>query len=73
MLTMACVAQAVSLRGAMTPRRAQPAGLALLIVTVTAVSTGLLADATSLFAAVATGATIAVLAAGAIAWALRPG
>jgi MFS family permease len=137
MLTMACVAQALSLRGAMTPRRAQPAGLALLIagiaalvlafplhalalvlaaavlagsglgfgyfgaqaeinqlapgdrrgevtaafiasvylaVTVTAVSTGLLADATSLFAAVATaGATIAALAAGAIVWALRPG
>jgi MFS family permease len=135
MLTMACVAQALSLRGAMTPRRAQPAGLALLIagiaalvlafplhalalvlaaavlagsglgfgyfgaqaeinqlapgdrrgevtaafiasvylaVTVTAVSTGLLADATSLFAAVATaGATIAALAAGAIVWAVR--
>ena len=132
MLTMACLAQALSLRGALTPRRAQPAGLALLIagigalvlafplhalalvlaaavlagaglgfgyfgsqaeinqlapgerrgevtaafiaciyagVTVTAISTGLLADATSLFAAVATaGSTIAVLAATAIAW-----
>src|SRR5215211_450394 len=132
MLTMACVAQAISLRGAMTPRRAQPAGLALLIagiaalvlafalhalplvlaaavlagtglgfgyfgsqteinqlapgerrgevtaafisciylgVTVTAIGTGLLADATSLFAAVATaGSTIAAVAAAAIAW-----
>jgi MFS family permease len=132
MLTMACLAQAISLRGAMTPRRAQPAGLALLIagiaalvlafplhalplvlaaavlagiglgfgyfgsqaeinqlapgerrgevtaafisciylgVTVTAIGTGLLADATSLFAAVATaGSTIAAVAAAAIAW-----
>jgi MFS family permease len=132
MLTMACLAQAVSLRGAMTPRRAQPAGLALLTagiaalvlafplhalplvlvaavlagsglgfgyfgsqaeinqlapgarrgevtaafiacvylaVTVTAISTGLLADATSLFAAVAAaGSTIAVFATAAIAW-----
>jgi MFS family permease len=32
MLTMACAAQAVSLRGAMTPRRAQAGGLGLLIV-----------------------------------------
>jgi MFS family permease len=132
MLTIACLAQALSLRGAMTPRRAQPVGLALLIagiaalvvafplhalslvlaaavlagsglgfgyfgaqaeinqlapgdrrgevtaafiacvylgVSVTAISTGLLADATSLFAAVATaGSVIAVLAATAIAW-----
>jgi len=38
-------------------------------VSVTAISTGLLADATSLFAAVATaGSVIAVLAATAIAW-----
>jgi MFS family permease len=32
MLTMACLAQAFSLHGAVTPRRAQPAGLGLLIV-----------------------------------------
>jgi MFS family permease len=36
MLTMACLAQAISLRGAMTPRRAQPAGLALLIAGIAA-------------------------------------
>jgi MFS family permease len=36
MLAMACVAQMVSLRGTMTPRRAQPTGLALLIVGVAA-------------------------------------
>ena len=40
-----------------------------LIVSVTAIGTGLLADATSLFTAVTTtGATIAALAAAAIAW-----
>jgi MFS family permease len=36
MLTMACLAQAFSLRGAMTPRRAQPLGLGLLITGLTA-------------------------------------
>jgi MFS family permease len=132
MLTMACVAQALSLRGAMTPGRAQPLGLGLLIiglgalvlafplealplvlaaavlagtglgfgyfgsqtqinqiapgdrrgevtaafisciymgVSVTAISTGLLSDATSLFTAVATaGSVVAGVAAVTIAW-----
>jgi hypothetical protein len=36
MLTMACLAQAFSLHGAITPRRAQPAGLGLLIVGIAA-------------------------------------
>jgi MFS family permease len=36
MLGMACVAQLVCLRGAMTPRRAQPLGLALLIAGIAA-------------------------------------
>src|SRR5215211_7173435 len=36
MLSMACVAQAISLRGAMTPERAQPLGLALLIAGIAA-------------------------------------
>ena len=36
MLAMACVAQAVSLRGAITPERAQPVGLGLLIAGIAA-------------------------------------
>jgi sugar phosphate permease len=129
---MACCAQALCVRGAMTPRRAQPAGLALLIaglaalilafpahslalvltgavlagvglglgyfgsqaeinqlapaerrgevtaafitclysgVTVTAISTGLISDAVSLYTAVAiAGIAIATIAAATIVW-----
>jgi MFS family permease len=36
MLAMACLAQAISLRGAMTPARAQPAGLVLLVAGIAA-------------------------------------
>ena len=36
MLAMACLAQAVSVRGAMTPARAQPAGLCLLVAGIAA-------------------------------------
>jgi MFS family permease len=36
MLTMACLAQAVSVRGVMTPARAQPAGLCLLVAGIAA-------------------------------------
>jgi MFS family permease len=53
MLAMACCAQALCVRGAMTPRRAQPAGLALLIAGIAALVLAFPAHALALVLAAA--------------------